>query len=560
MASAAAATIKHPKLGTVRGKAADDGSGVAQFLGIKYASLKDRFAPPELLKGDPKATVEAGEFGPHVVCLPNAIDMEFGFIQQTLPKPDAPPPTSDVDGLNLNITVPPAGTPKPSEAGFPVLVFVHGGGLFIGANWWPQYDFKRLVKLGVERGVPFIGVNVGYRLGIPGFLTSKEMQQAGYKSNNGLRDQATAFRWVQENIAGFGGDPANVTAMGESAGGASCLLHLQSPTPLFTRLITMSGTPLLMNPLPPAVAENTYAALTAAFGLSNHPPSTRPAALAALPIPDLLAKAPPGLPLIFVHDGDDDSVRHRPTHADLAASLGPEATGGQKTRPWCKQILAGYAPADASILTAMIPTLQREDEGLAEAFMGSFRRGLVQQGGDEAVAEKLFAAYGIQAGSDAKKALRAIVALASDLLFRAGARAYVEKWPAAEEVATGGGEEGKAWLYRLAFPNPWPGPWHGEASHIMDVALVFLNFEEALPGEGYKEAARQWAERVLRFVAGEGPGWDGGAQVGVFGEGGVDAVTREEEVRTDRLARVLREEGVGIDVVVGAWDGFRRGV
>lgn len=96
---------------------------------------------------------------PHVVCIPGAVDMEFGFIQQTLPKPPTPP-TSDLEGLNLNITVPPASAQKPA-GGWPVLVFIHGGGLFIGANWWPQYDLKRLVRLGAERGVPFIGVNVG---------------------------------------------------------------------------------------------------------------------------------------------------------------------------------------------------------------------------------------------------------------------------------------------------------------------------------------------------------------------------------------------------------------
>ncbi|EKG10489.1 hypothetical protein MPH_12347, partial [Macrophomina phaseolina MS6] len=55
--------IQHPNLGTVRGKAAEDSSGVTQFLGVKYATLKDRFALPELVKGDPKGAVEAGEFG-----------------------------------------------------------------------------------------------------------------------------------------------------------------------------------------------------------------------------------------------------------------------------------------------------------------------------------------------------------------------------------------------------------------------------------------------------------------------------------------------------------------
>lgn len=57
-----------------------------------------------------------------------------------------------------------------------------------------------------------------YRLGAPGFLTSKALQAAGYKSNNGLRDQQTALRWVKKNIAGFGGDPDMVTAAGQSAG------------------------------------------------------------------------------------------------------------------------------------------------------------------------------------------------------------------------------------------------------------------------------------------------------------------------------------------------------
>ncbi|KAL1633390.1 hypothetical protein SLS58_011114 [Diplodia intermedia] len=292
-ATAAAATIQHPKLGTVRGKAAEDGSGITQFLGIKYASLKDRFAPPELVEGDPEGTVEAREFGPHVICLPNALDMELSHIQQKLPSPPPPPPpTSDVDGLNLNITVPPAGTPKPTPAGFPVLVFIHGGGLFIGANWWPQYDFKRLVKLGVERGLPFVGVNVGYRLGIPGFLTSAELRQHSYLANNGLRDQAAALRWVRAHIAGFGGDPANVTAMGESAGGTA-----------------------------PTTAERTYTTTTAAAaGLADLAPDARVAALRSMPAASLLAIAAAAPPAMFVRDGD--VVLGEGTHEGLAGGGG----------------------------------------------------------------------------------------------------------------------------------------------------------------------------------------------------------------------------------------------
>lgn len=115
----------------------------------------------------------------------------------------------------MNITVP---TGTKSEDQLPVLVFIHGGGFAIGGNWWPQYDFARLVELSVEAGKPFIGININYRVGALGFLTSPELRAAGYKANNGLRDQRTALRWIRENIGGFGGDADNITAMGQSAG------------------------------------------------------------------------------------------------------------------------------------------------------------------------------------------------------------------------------------------------------------------------------------------------------------------------------------------------------
>jgi carboxylesterase type B len=58
-----------------------------------------------------------------------------------------------------------------------------------------------------------------YRLGLPGFLTSEELRKAGYQPNNGLHDQQTAMKWIKKNIGGFGGNPDEITAVGESAGG-----------------------------------------------------------------------------------------------------------------------------------------------------------------------------------------------------------------------------------------------------------------------------------------------------------------------------------------------------
>ena len=94
------------------------------------------------------------------------------------------------------------------------------------------------MRLSSQKNLPLIGVilklaipNVclytcplslsSYRLGIPGFMTSTELRNAGFKANNALRDQRTALEWIQENISGFGGDPARVTVIGESAGGST---------------------------------------------------------------------------------------------------------------------------------------------------------------------------------------------------------------------------------------------------------------------------------------------------------------------------------------------------
>ena len=121
----------------------------------------------------------------------------------------------------------------------PVMVWIHGGGLTLGWGHQPGYDGTNLTKQGV------VLVSINYRLGPLGFLAhpalSKE-SKSGISGNYGLLDQVAALKWVQTNIASFGGDPNNVTIFGESAGGTSVNALVASPLAkgLFHKAIAQS--------------------------------------------------------------------------------------------------------------------------------------------------------------------------------------------------------------------------------------------------------------------------------------------------------------------------------
>ena len=114
-----------------------------------------------------------------------------------------------------------------------MLVWIHGGGFSAGAG--SDVDPRRLVEAG-----PMIVVTVNYRLGVLGFLGLPGLPGSG---SFGLLDQQQALRWVQRNIAAFGGDPGNVTLAGESAGADSVCAQLAAPgsAGLFRRAVLQSG-------------------------------------------------------------------------------------------------------------------------------------------------------------------------------------------------------------------------------------------------------------------------------------------------------------------------------
>lgn len=147
-------------------------------------------------------------------------------------------PAVSEDALYINVWRP---AERNKEEKLPVLVYIHGGSLQTGQPWYEDYSGENLAKEGI------IVVNMGYRLGIYGFLALDELageSENATTGNYGLLDQIKALEWVRDNIESFGGDPGNVTLAGESAG-AACVSALSSSKlakGLFKRTILESST------------------------------------------------------------------------------------------------------------------------------------------------------------------------------------------------------------------------------------------------------------------------------------------------------------------------------
>mmetsp|Transcript_9705 Transcript_9705/g.34110 ORF Transcript_9705/g.34110 Transcript_9705/m.34110 type:complete len:551 (-) Transcript_9705:88-1740(-) len=144
-----------------------------------------------------------------------------------LPKKGCPPTTSE-DCLLLNVFTPLPGAEERAmngdrnggAGGAPVMVFLHGGNCKQGYAGGPLYDGTHLVN---TTGVVLVVIQ--YRLGMLGWLTTNTTMPA----NLGMQDQIQALRWVQDNIAAFGGDPSAVTVFGQSAGAVSIATLLTVP-------------------------------------------------------------------------------------------------------------------------------------------------------------------------------------------------------------------------------------------------------------------------------------------------------------------------------------------
>ena len=257
-------TIVSTTAGQLRGAAE---GGLHVFRGIPFAKpplgeLRFRAPePPETWTG----VRDALAFGPAALQAASPVGAALAMdIAET-----------DEDCLYLNVWTP------STEGRRPVMVWVHGGAFVIGSGSQPLYDGAALAVRG-----DVVVVTLNYRLGLFGFLHGKTLCGDALDStgNEAILDQVAALRWVRDEIAAFGGDPANVTVFGESAGAisVSALLGMPAARRLFRKAILESGSANLVTTA--AAASETTAAILAHFGLAPG----EAAKLRAIPAAELL--------------------------------------------------------------------------------------------------------------------------------------------------------------------------------------------------------------------------------------------------------------------------------
>ena len=216
------APITETSYGKLQGTLED---GILVFRGIPFAKPPLgplRFRAPE--RAEPWSGVRnAVRFGPGAHQANRPLAPVLGIVI----------PEQSEDCLTLNVW-----TPACDGGRRPVMVFVHGGAWVIGSGSERSYDGSSLARRG-----DVVVVTINYRLGPFGFLRGEGIDGLGGSGNEGILDVVAALEWVRDEIAAFGGDPANVTAFGESAGSVNiaCMLAMPRARGLFHKAVLQSG-------------------------------------------------------------------------------------------------------------------------------------------------------------------------------------------------------------------------------------------------------------------------------------------------------------------------------
>ncbi len=327
--------------GTLEGT---NSAGVRIFKGIPYAAPpvnEWRWKPPQPA-ANWKGVRQADRFGPRPMQRDIFGDMVFRANGMS------------EDCLYLNVWTP----AKDRREKLPVLVYFYGGGFVAGDGSEPRYDGESMARKGI------VALTVNYRLGVFGFFAHPELTRESPRhasGNYGLLDQNAALKWVQKNIAVFGGDPARVTIAGESAGSISVSAQMASPLSrkLIAGAIGESGSILgALSAVPLKEAEEMGTKFAAQLGLGERPSLKQ---LRELPAKQLLdATAKPGVP--WFRPAVDGYFFPNPPEQIFAAG-----------RQSCVPLLAGVNSEEASyraVLGRAEPTVENFRQALERLYPG----------------------------------------------------------------------------------------------------------------------------------------------------------------------------------------------
>jgi para-nitrobenzyl esterase len=245
--------------GLIEGK--DLGNGVEGWLGVPFAAppvRELRWRAPQPVKAW-DGVYHADRFAPMCLQPLRGRTMNHYFGNEAISE----------DCLYLNVWAPTNAAQAAGAQKLPVIVWIYGGGFNVGSASMANYSGEGLASQGVVR------VNLAYRVGALGFLAHPDLtaEGKGHSGNYGLMDQVAGLQWVKRNIAAFGGDPDNVTIMGQSAGSASVALLQMNPRArgLFQKAVGMSVSPFgtLVAPVPLAQGEAQGRGLQKALGAAS---------------------------------------------------------------------------------------------------------------------------------------------------------------------------------------------------------------------------------------------------------------------------------------------------
>ena len=534
--------LKHSTLRqTLRGKPS---SSTVQFRNLIYASIPGRYKdsiPNHTLRVGNDGVVDATQFGPSCPHLRGAqawdLTLTGNAVLQCEKGQGRTEKMDEFECLNLNVTVPKSVLKDgmPGGRGLPVFVWVHGGSLSIGSNNWPQYDVRRFVERSVEINRPIIGVAINYRINIFGFLAGEDI---GSDGNMGYKDQMQAFRWIKRHIAGFGGDPENVTAAGESAGGVSLSTLLCANVGeegLFERVVVMSGEATLRKWRNRWWQEKMCEDQSAYLKLDVKDTESRKKTLLDTDAEELVQKLP-----LAQHFTATVDARFFTEKVTLDALLAGDSVVHKPS--WCKEFVIGDTAHDGLVLKARV--LDQPDT------MGQFKKACAMYL-SASDTHNLLAAYSLDGPAPKTEQAEHLLELATELRFYLPTLTAHRGWKACSPPR-------RASRYHFHVPNPVDGPYKGLASHELDVTYLLNNYHDYFD-EHNRRIAEAMQDQFIRYTHGDG--WVEDDKVLVFNSDGVVTVGEDRYDATYRSGRGKVLESIGMQKlwhVAEMWQNVRQ--